>query len=166
MQHRFISEDEYQVLMQRMGKGGVVGTRYGNKVSPQYPQISRSRKREASLTVAGAGSNPAPSPFAPYANKWELNYSKVLEMEQRVGAIKSWKYSGLTFTTAYRQYHRIDFIIGHNDRSIELAQVKGYHKNMRAGIKGLKWAAQMYPMFTWTIKWWTGTGWDGKYVEV
>ncbi len=104
--------------------------------------------------------------FAPYANKWELNYSKVLEMEQRVGAIKSWKYSGLTFTTAYRQYHRIDFIIGHNDRSIELAQVKGYHKNLRAGIKGLKWAAQMYPMFTWTIKWWTGTGWDGKYVEV
>lgn len=38
------------------GTGGVVGTRYGNKVSPQYPQIPGPR---ASLTVAGAGSNPA-----------------------------------------------------------------------------------------------------------
>jgi hypothetical protein len=102
-----------------------------------------------------------------YKNKWELNYSKVLDLEQKAGVIRSWRYEGLTFTLAKRQYHRIDFIIGHNDRSIELAQVKGkWHPNIRAGMKCLKWAAQLYPMFTWTLKNWTGTGWDSRYVEV
>lgn len=113
------------------------------------------------------GSSPvAASKFAPYANKWEYNFANYLDLQQKAKEIRSWKYAGLTFTTAYRQYHRIDFIIGHNDYSVEIAQVKGYHKNLRAGIKGLKWAAQLYPMFTWTIKRWTGTGWDSNYVEV
>ncbi len=128
-------------------------------------ETPRAMTRERAKNIADTGTRSA-SPYAPYANKWELSFSKVLELERSVGAIKSWKYSGLTFTTAYRQYHRIDFIIGHNDRSIELAQVKGYHPNMRAGIKGLKWAAQMYPMFTWTLKHYTGTGWDSNYVDI
>jgi hypothetical protein len=112
------------------------------------------------------GSRSHTSPFAPYANKWEFNHAKVLELELRAGAIKSWTYETITFRLAYRQYHRSDFVIGHNDRTVEIRQIKGWHPNLRAGIKGLKWAAQKYPMFTWTIKWWTGTGWDGKYVEV
>lgn len=115
---------------------------------------------------SGADSRLQKPPASPYKSKWELNYSKVLEMEQKVGAIRSWRYEGLTFTLSKGQYHRIDFIIGHNDRSIEIAQVKGYHPNLRAAIKGLKWASQLYPMFTWTMKWWTGTGWDGKFVDV
>jgi hypothetical protein len=131
----------------KMGRGGVVN----NGVNPVRQTV--------------AGSTPAPSPFAPYANKWEINYSVVLDLERRAGAIRSWKYAGVTFTLSKGQYHRIDFIIGHNDRSVEIAQVKGYHKNIRAAIKGLKWAAQLYPMFTWTIKRWTGTGWDSNYVD-
>ncbi len=102
----------------------------------------------------------------PYKSKWELQYSKVLELEKRVGAIKDWRYGGISFTLSKKQYHRIDFLIWHTNGQIELAQVKGYHKNLRAGIKGLKWAAQLHPWFSWTIKRWTGTAWDGEYVEV
>ena len=65
MRPRLLTEEQFAAHQARV-RGGVVGTRYGNKVSPQYPQIPRSRKREASLTVAGAGSNPAPSPSLSY----------------------------------------------------------------------------------------------------
>ena len=162
MRPRNVTEDEFREMKERV-RGGVVGT--------AKPSNGVRRRDECNRAlISAAGSNPASSPpnqFAPYANKWELNFSKVLEMEQKVGAIKHWKYAGITFMLAKRQYHRIDFIIGHNDRSIEIAQIKGkWHKNIRAGVKGLKWAAQLYPMFTWTMKWWTGTGWDGKYVDI
>ena len=113
-----------------------------------------------------AGANPASSPYFPYANKWEFNYAKVLDLELRVGAIASWTYETITFRLAYRQYHRSDFVIGHTNGTAEIRQVKGWHKNLRAGIKGLKWAAQKWPMFRWTIYRWTGTGWDGHDVEV
>jgi len=103
---------------------------------------------------------------SPYKSKWELQYSTVLDTELKVGAIKGWCYGGISFTLAKGQYHRIDFLIWHTNGQIELAQVKGYHKNMRAGIKGLKWAAQLHPWFVWTIKRWTGTAWDGDYVAI
>ena len=108
----------------------------------------------------------ATNPYAPYANEWEFNYAKVLDLELRVGAITSWTYETITFRLAYRQYHRSDFVIGHTNGTAEIRQVKGWHKNLRAGIKGLKWAAQKWPMFRWTIYRWTGSGWDGNDVEV
>jgi hypothetical protein len=129
----------------------------------------------ALLTKLGRGATPPPGPkppvggsrYRPYANKWEYQYSQVLALEQKAGAIASWRYGGITFTLAKKQYHKIDFIIGHTDHSIELAQIKGrWHKNIRAGIKGLKWAAQLYPMFRWTLKTWTGSGWESRLVEV
>ena len=164
MRPRNVTEEEFGEMVSR-----VRGTAQRSAMTnwKDSPEANHSPMRKVSgSTVSPRHAPSPPNQFAPYTNKWELNYSKVLEMEQKVGAICSWKYAGLTFTTAYRQYHRADFIIGHRDGSVEIAQVKGYHKNLRAGIKGLKWAAQLYPMFTWTIKWWTGTGWDGKYVEV
>lgn len=130
---------------------------------------------EADLTqlqrkrVRGGVAAPTPpqekeSPAPQYRNKWELNYSKVLDLEQKAGIIRSWRYEGLTFRLAKGHYHRIDFLVGHNDRSIELVQVKGWHKNIRASLKGLHWAAQLYPQFIWRIVHWTGSGFDGEYV--
>lgn len=150
MKPRHLTEEDLRAMQARVRKAGPVGA-------------------GADSQGAGAHSKVSPvtsSPYAPYANKWEFNFAKVLDLQLRAKEIRSWEYAGITFTLAKRQYHRIDFIIGHNDFSVEIAQVKGYHKNMRAGIKGLKWAAQKWPMFTWTIKRWTGTGWDGSYVEV
>ncbi len=168
-QNRVISEDDLTAMMnkQKRVRGSQGIPRRAATRDTVYPVNTDS---VGDLVHASrhskAGSTPGPSPYFPYANKWELNYANVLAMELKVGAITSWKYAGITFTLAKKQYHRIDFIIGHNDRSIEIAQVKGYHPNLRAAIKGLKWAAQLFPMFTWTIKSWTGSGWDGKYVEI
>jgi hypothetical protein len=101
-----------------------------------------------------------------FKSKWEESYSAKLELEKRAGLIKDYAYEMHTFKLAHRQYHRTDFLIWHMDNSIEIAQVKGWHKNLRAGIKGLKWAAQLNPWFTWTLKRWTGKGWDSNYVEI
>ena len=107
-----------------------------------------------------------PAHRPPYRSKWEANFAAKLELEKRAGLIKAFKYEGISFQLSKGQYHRPDFLIWHMDGSIEIAQVKGWHRNMRAGIKGLKWAAQLHPWFTWTMKRWTGTGWDSHYVEV
>ena len=101
-----------------------------------------------------------------YRSKWEAAFASKLELERRAGVIKGYEYEGMSFKLSKGQYHRPDFLIWHLDGSIEIAQVKGWHKNLRAGIKGLKWAAQQRPWFTWTLKRWTGTGWDSHYVEV
>lgn len=160
---RIISEEQFTGLVKTAASNRVRGGATGKPVRDGGTHV-KSTGRTGGIPVAAT--NPAPSPFSPYANKWEFNHAKVLELELRAGAIKSWTYETITFRLAYRQYHRSDFVIGHNDRTVEIRQIKGWHPNLRASIKGLKWAAQKYPMFTWTIKWWTGTGWDGKYVEV
>lgn len=163
-----VTEDDLKVLLanrdRNMGKGGESKTRAAGERSASTPSGLRGNRNHAETTTRALQNGP--SLYAPYVNKWELNYSKVLDLELKVGGITSWKYAGITFTLAKKQYHKIDFIIGHNTGCVEIAQVKGYHPNMRAAIKGLKWAAQLYPMFRWTLKWWTGSGWDGKDVEV
>ncbi len=135
-------------------------------VSNEDFKIYQDRVKEMKSFIPMLSKQTHKRPSSIYSSKWELQYSKVLEVEKRVGAIKDWRYGGITFTLSKGQYHRIDFLIWHNNGQIELAQVKGYHKNLRAGIKGLKWAAQLHPWFSWTIKRWTGTAWDGEYVEI
>lgn len=144
MRPRATTEAEYQWMRDRVRTGGLLPPK---------------RKR-----VVPYGASAASSPFAPYRSKWELNFSKVLELEQQARAIKRWAYEGMTLKLAKGKYHRIDFLIWHNDRSIEIAQIKGYHPNLRDAMTHLTWAAQLNPWFIWTIKWWTGTGWDSKYV--
>ena len=113
-----------------------------------------------------AGANPAPSPYSPYANKWELNYANYLDLQQKAGEILSWRYGRVTFRLANGQYHRIDFIVLRKDLRIQMDQIKGWHPNLRAAIKGLKWAAQLWPMFYWTITKWNGSGWETVEVEI
>ena len=139
-----------------MGKGGTDARRTtvnGGSSCEAANQQTKSQRGEL-----------APSPL--YRSKWDAAYASKLELEKRAVVIKDYAYEMHTFRLAHRQYHRSDFLIWHLNGSIEIAQVKGYHKNMRAGIKGLKWAAKINPWFTWTLKRWTGTGWDSCYVEV
>ena len=107
-----------------------------------------------------------PTPPPTYRSKWEAAFASKLGLEKRAGLIKAYKYEGISLQLSKGQYHRPDFLIWHLDGSIEIAQVKGWHKNLRAGTKGLKWAAQLHPWFTWTLKRWTGKGWDSHYVEI
>ena len=114
--------------------------------------------------------NPAPSPstkntkYAPYKNKLEHSFATVLVLERHAGLIKSWAYESLTLKLAAGKYHRPDFVIWHNDGSIEIAQTKGYHKNMRASLTGLRWAAQKNPWFKFTIKRYKN-GWESEEVS-
>ena len=61
-------------------------------------------------------------------------------------------------------YHRSDFLIWHLNGTIELAQTKGWHKNLSASLKGLRWAAQKNPWFTFTIRR-HQNGWQTELVE-
>lgn len=148
------TEQDLQEAKERM-RGGVDGTRKARTNGARMPGKSGPK----------AGSNPAPSSPS-FKSKWEASFANHLELQLKAKVIRSYRYEGLTLRLAKGKYHRTDFVIGHLDGTVELAQVKGWHKNLRAGIAGLKWAAQLYPMFTWTMKRWTGTGWDSNYVDI
>ena len=150
------TEADYQKVVKKWGRGGVVGTASPSKGVRRRDECNRA-------LISAAGSNPAPSP---YASKWELNYAKYLDLQQKAGEIISWRYGRVTFRLAKGQYHRIDFIVLRKDLRVQMDQVKGWHPNLRAAIKGLKWAAQLWPMFYWTITKWNGLGWESTDVEV
>ena len=144
MKPHWTEEDYKRVLKNRMG-GSV---RKGAMLSSDTPRV-----------IASARSS--------YRSQWEEKYAAMLNLELRANIIRSWHYEGITFTLAKHQYHRIDFVIGHIDGTVELAQIKGrWHKNIRAGMKGLKWAAQLFPMFIWTLKRLEGTLWHSERVEI
>ena len=143
-------------------RSGVVGTRYGNKVSPQYPQIPGHR---ASLTVAGAGSNPASSP---YKSKLEASYAAQLDLEQKAGLVKRWWYEPFSLWLPGKVRYKPDFLIQYPDgleRRLEVIEVKGWSRNVRDGMTRLKIAAAIFSCFTWRLVRRTkGGGWDGEYL--
>jgi hypothetical protein len=119
-----------------------------------------------------AGSNPAPTPkpYAPYRNKLEYNFAAKCDIEKRSGLILDWGYETQTFMLSKAMngkrgdYHRNDFVIQHLDRTIEMAQTKGWHKNLSASMKSLRWAAQKHPWYTWTV-WQYHNGWVREEVR-
>lgn len=139
-------------IEQRVG-GGVVGTRY----SAQGPACVRSRE------VAGvqAGSNPAPSL---YKSKWEIRYAQVLDLEKQAGRITGWIYEPFSFRLGDGKRFKVDFVTW-GPMGTEAIEVKGWSKNRRDGMTHLAWAAQRFPFFTWRLVWWTGNGFDGRYVS-
>lgn len=128
------SESDLEAAKQRMlGRGGVVGHARKSLTAPVLRH-------------------------GPYKNKLEYTYAQVCEMEKRAGEIKDWTYESMTLKLSVAMpgkrgdYHRTDFLKWHNDGSIEIAQTKGWHKNILASLKGLRWAAQKNPWFRFTIK--------------
>jgi hypothetical protein len=90
--------------------------------------------------------------YAPYRNKLEHSFALTLVAEKHAGLIRGWAYESQTLKLAHGKYHRPDFLIWHLDGAIEIAQTKGYHKNLRASMTGLAWAAQKNPWYRFTIK--------------
>ena len=117
-----------------------------------------------------AGSNPAPAPtnknakYAPYKNKLEHSYAQVLHSRKLAGHIKDWGYETQSLKLAAGKYHRPDFTVWRLDGTVEMAQTKGYHKNMRAGMAGLIWAAQRHPWFIFTLHRYKN-GWQSEEVR-
>ena len=157
------TEEDLKVAKQRMGNLRPDGVKEHTANGGRGGGAVTERRASGTLLKSSARTSRA---TMHYRSKWEAAFASKLELERRAGVIKGYEYEGMSFKLSKGQYHRPDFLIWHLDGSIEIAQVKGWHKNLRAGIKGLKWAAQQRPWFTWTLKRWTGTGWDSHYVEV
>ena len=150
------TESDYQKILKRHGVGGAVDARHS-------PAQSGSRRDPATHNTT---SRRGESALSSYRNTWEEKFATLLELEKRTGAIQGYAYETLTFTLSKGKRHRIDFLIWHIDGSIELAQIKGFHKNLRASMTALKWAAQRNPWFIWTIKRLEGTLWHSERVEI
>jgi hypothetical protein len=116
-----------------------------------------------SKRVVPYGVSAAPSPL--YRSKWETQFAYELVLRQRTNLIRGWAYEDMTFKLATGKYHRPDFTIWHLDGSIEIAQVKGYHKNIRASLTALKWAAQQRPWFLFTLNRRDGARWVSEVIR-
>jgi hypothetical protein len=118
--------------------------------------------------VGRAGAIPAPS--SPYRSKWEAQYAAKLDLEVKAGIIQAWRYEAMSFTLSKGKRYRPDFLIQHPDgmeKRLEFVEVKGrWGKNRRDGMTHLKWCAQLYPMFTWTLAMREGQGWAHTLVIV
>ncbi len=157
MRHQFISEEQFKVIEQRV-RSGVVGRPNGRKLQRATdPAHSRPRKGEATRSFS-----------SPYKSKLEAAFASKLDLEQKAGIIKSWRYEPMSLTLAKGKRYRPDFMVEYTQgMCLELVEVKGrFTPNIRDGLTHLKWAAQLYPMFTWRIVRWNGSGWIGEYVCV
>ena len=141
----------------RGGKGGgAIELDSPRNSSPEDEKQSGPRNRRERVA------NPA---HAPYRSKLEAAYAGHLELQKKAGLIEDWRYEPLTLKLSQGKYHRPDFLIWHRDKSIEMAQVKGYHKNLRASLTALKWAAQRNPWFLFTITRYPGH-WETRKVKL
>lgn len=103
---------------------------------------------------------------SPYKSKWDEAYGYVLVLEKRTGLIRDYGYETMTLRLSKGKYHRPDYTVWHFDGTIELRQIKGYHKNLRASLTALKWAAQKHPWYRFTLWRKYGSGWEHEDVEV
>jgi len=130
--------------------------------------IERVRGKLKNLDASGGShARPAGSKLAPslYRSKWEEQMAYECTIEKRAELIKDWGYETMTLKLGPKAYHRPDFTIWHLTGAIELRQVKGWHKNLRASMVALKWAAQTHPWYAFTLWRRQGRGWDIKKVE-
>lgn len=168
--NRIISEDDLTAMLnkQKRVRGVERKTPADVERSASTPSELRGNGTHAETTTRGLQNGP--SPYAPYKNKLEYTFAQTLVVEKHAGLIKDWTYESMTLKLSNAapgkrgDYHRSDFLIWHNDGSIELAQTKGWHKNISASLKGLRWAAQKNPWFKFTIRR-HQNGWHSEAVE-
>lgn len=171
------TEEDLKAAIMRMGKmntvrGGVVvqalqGPRPDgllNVSAIERPQRHVDRDNPSPVP------NPAPSPKREYKSKWETQYAYELTIQKAAGLITDFRYEPMSFKLSVGKRYRPDFLIQHPggmERKLEFVEIKGlWIKNRRDGMTHLKWAAQLYPMFRWTLMWRTKQGWESENVEV
>ncbi len=155
---------EAQAAIKRV-RGAVEGNDKWRKLgSPLDPSHARPRHGEGTRTT-----------LSPYKSKLEAAFASKLDLEQKAGIIKSWRYEPMSLTLAKGKRYRPDFLVQYEPmyyvsqhevpKGLELIEVKGRTgKNRRDGMTHLRWAAQLYPMFTWRLMQWNGSGFIGEYI--
>lgn len=91
-------------------------------------------------------------------NKTESLMAYELDLRQRAGEIKSWKFEAFKLRLADRTTYSPDFVIWHNDGSIECLETKGFWQE-DAKVK-FKIARELFPMFRFTALRRTKAGWE------
>jgi hypothetical protein len=154
MRLRWISEDEFKVMEQRLSRDGV--------------KVGGGKSLGEPVTTEGNAHRLAPPPKSLYDSKWEAAYHAKLQLEIQAGLIKQvWLHPFSLWLPGGVRY-KPDFMIQYPDgmeQRLEIVEVKGWSRNRRDGITRLKIAAALFPCWTWRMVYRTkGGGWDGEYL--
>lgn len=119
---------------------------------------------EVTQKSIAVGSNPAPAP-PKYDSKWEERYAKMLDLEQKAGAIVKWWYHPWSMRLPGGPRYTPDFLVQHHGH-IQIVDVKGWHPNIREAMLKIKVAASIYTCYAWDLAHWNGKDFDLIPVEV
>lgn len=103
------------------------------------PNVIRSR--------LGALAKKAVRKWAPYRNKLESDYAAHLEGRLLGRDILGWRYEPMNLKLLDGVFYRVDFLLWCGEDSIELHEVKGWHKNLREAKLRFKLAKAQHPWF-------------------
>ena len=134
-------------------RGSVVGHATGTKSAPSTRRYPDKPNGEAGLTVAGVGSNPAPSLTHAFDSKLEAKRDRHFSMLVLTGDVKRYRYHPFTIQIGPGKRYTPDFLIEYADSRIVIEEVKGSlkMKNARDSVTRLHVAAGLLPMFAWRL---------------
>jgi hypothetical protein len=72
------------------------------------------------------GSGREAATVSPYRSKWEAERAALLAARKQAGSIADWRYEGIRLKLADGAWYKPDFMVKHNDGSVELEEVKGH----------------------------------------
>lgn len=84
-------------------------------------------------------------PASAFKSKWEAERADMLEVRRRAGSLKWWRYEPMRLRLADGAWYKPDFLVQHNDGSLELEEIKGHWRE--AALVRFKVARELYPMF-------------------
>ncbi len=123
------------------------------ETSPGRARIQRSDREHCRSGKSAAAVEDKPSAESPYRSKLEARYAGYLDLLKQAGEIIGYQYEPIRFLLpGKRNTYKADFLVQRLDRSIEIHEVKGYHKNLRDSVTKCKTAA--------------GLNWWGKFIKV
>lgn len=107
------------------------------------------------LPAPGADREPARSlarqrrTAAERMNKTEAAYAQHLDLLQRAGLIRSWRFEAITLKLADGTRYTPDFLVEVYDRTPELHEVKGFWRD--DALVKYRVAAELFPMFRFRV---------------
>ncbi len=158
--------EEYTPGKFRSVRGSVGGHATGTTSAPSTRRSPDKPKGEAGLTVAGAGSSPAPSPIDRYDSKLEAARATYLGYLLLAKDIRRVVHHPFTVQLSEHRTYTPDYLIEWLDGRIQVEEVKGStkQKNARDSITRLHLAAAKLPMFDWRLTRRVRGQWDEKKV--
>lgn len=143
-----LTEQEFAALVKRRDCDPVERVRS----STDARRTTRESGSSFEAAIQQTGSRRGESASSPYRSKLERAWANYLQGLWMLKAIQLWLYEPISFKLAPGKRYRPDFMVWKSDGAIEFQEVKGrWTKNRRDGMTHLKWAAQLYPMFSWLL---------------